>query len=376
MAGKTESLCNPSDPSPEETRKIAFAVGGLAGNNAFGIGFLEAARVLDVEVSMISCTSGQIFWVAKYLECQQNKTSLRDVLTQEIAKVEATGNPNVDMATAAVWGRPDVFRPAYVEYARDLFANAQKAWQHIAENGANTFLLLEALQTLPGRVLVPLFPRERLESISSILRGSAIGIAFNSYNPPSGSEYVHLNPRARELLGAKSKRPNAYDQGQPSRHRPRTTYQDITPESVLNGLWLYQYGFDQKRDDFLDGAYFRQIMLAELVYATDVFVARPINHEWIGPMPSSQIGIEDLKTEVGFNGAYAGERDQICLINALVERGDLSLDRYHPIRLHEIEIKEQRGFMDYVFEKMEVFERAYEQSMKELEPFAGSGART
>ena len=29
-----------------------------------------------------------------------------------------------------------------------------------------------------------------------------------------------------------------------------------------------------------------------------------------------------MKTEVGFNGAYAGERHQIYLINTLVERGD------------------------------------------------------
>lgn len=357
--------------SPRRTRDgerpIAFALGGLAGNNAFGAGFLEAARVQGLTPSMISCTSGQIAWVYQYLQCQREGVSLRALLDEEIAKVQPTGNMDVDMASVALWGRPGVFRPAYLEYARDLLGNSLQAWQRVLAGGGHTFLLQEALQTLPGRVLVPLFPDAFFKEISDAFNSSSIGIAFNSYNPLEGFEYVHLNPAARDLLTQKSQRKNAYDKGQPSRHRERTTYDDITPETVRDGLWIYQYGFDQKQGCYLDGAYYRQIMLGELVYATDIFVARPISYRWIGPLPTSQIGIEDLKTEVGFNGTYAGERHQIYLVNALVERGDLSPEKYHHIALHEIEIAQQRGFMDYIFENADVFEEAFKASKATLE---------
>lgn len=341
-------------------RTIAFALGGLAGNNAFGAGFLQAALAKDVQPVMISCTSGQIFWVAQYL--QQHKAhahTLRDVLAAEIEKVSTTHNINLDLAIVGMWGRPGVFRPAYTEYAGDLFQNSLQFWRNIIRNGGNTFWLQELLQTLPGRVLVPLFSDEFFQKISDVLNYSDIGIAFNSYNPVDGYEYVHLNKAARELLTHKSKRKSAYDKGQESRHRDRTYYDEITPETVRDGLWIYQYGFDQKHGSFLDGAYYRQIMLAELVYATDIFVVRPINHSWIGKLPTSYIGIEDLKTEVTFNGSYAGERHQINLINALLEGGDLSKERYHKIDIHEVELQIQRGYLDYVFESLDVFDEAF-----------------
>ena len=369
MNASTGTTPRSSAKTRDGERPLAFALGGLAGNNAFGAGFLEAARVQGLTPSMISCTSGQIAWVYKYLKCQREGVSLRDLLDREIAKVETTGNINVDMASVALLGRPGVFRPAYLEYAIDLLGNSIQAWQHVLAGGGRTLLLQEALQTLPGRVLVPLFPDAFFKEISDAFNSSSIGIAFNSYNPLEGFEYVHLNPAARDLLTRKSQRKNAYDKGQPSRHRERTTYDDITPEAVRDGLWIYQYGFDQKQGCFLDGAYYRQIMLAELVYATDIFVARPINYRWIGPLPTSQIGIEDLKTEVSFNGTYAGERHQIYLINTLVERGDLSPEKYHHITLHEIEIAQQRGFLDYIFEKVEVFEEAFNASKATLEAY-------
>lgn len=341
-------------------RTIAFALGGLAGNNAFGAGFLQAALAKDVQPIMISCTSGQIFWVAQYV--QQHKAhahSLRDVLAAEIAKVATTNNINLDMAIVSLWGRPGVFRPAYTEYASDLFQNSLQLWQNLMRDGGERFWLRELLQTLPGRVLVPLFSEGFFEQISAALNASDIGIAFNSYNPVDGCEYVHLNGAARELLRLKSKRKDAYGKGKPSRHRERTYYDEISPETVRDGLWIYQYGFDQKHGSFLDGAYYRQIMLAELVCASDIFVVRPINHSWLGKLPTSYIGIEDLKTEVSFNGSYAGERHQINLINMLLESGDLSKERYHKIQTHEIEIQTQRGFLDYVFESLDVFDEAF-----------------
>ena len=69
------------------TITVAFALGGLAGNNAHGAGFLQAALDAGVEPLMISCTSGQIRWAFEYLRgpAARNGASLRDVMEEMIA---------------------------------------------------------------------------------------------------------------------------------------------------------------------------------------------------------------------------------------------------------------------------------------------------
>jgi hypothetical protein len=147
-------------------------------------------------------------------------------------------------------------------------------------------------------------------------------------------------------------------------------------------------------------------MLKELQSADLIFVARPVNASWQAdgetndratngarparPTPASQataelprsyIEIQDLKTEVTFNGSYVGERAQLALINDLVDRcaaaveaGILAKDcplltSYKHIDLVEIEIQGQRGFFEYVFESPEVFARASDAvKQKLLEP--------
>ena len=46
---------------------IAFALGGLGGFNAHGVGFLKAALDKGIEPQLISCSSGQIYWTWRYL---------------------------------------------------------------------------------------------------------------------------------------------------------------------------------------------------------------------------------------------------------------------------------------------------------------------
>jgi hypothetical protein len=183
----------------------------------------------------------------------------------------------------------------------------------------------------------------------------------------TGLEYVYRNNSAKELLCLKSNR--NFEKNQQNTYRDKTYYQDISEDAVKNALWLYQYGFDQERkqcNGFLDGAYYRQIILSELVYADEIFVVRPINSKWIGQMPRNYIGIEDLKTEVVFNGTYAGEKYQINLINKLLDDGILPKEKYHKVKLTEIEILTQRDYFDYLFESMEVFDKAVDESKKAL----------
>ena len=54
-------------------KNIAFALGGLAGNNAHGAGFLQAAIDAEIEPGMISFSSGQILWVFRYLQEKKEK---------------------------------------------------------------------------------------------------------------------------------------------------------------------------------------------------------------------------------------------------------------------------------------------------------------
>lgn len=199
-----------------------------------------------------------------------------------------------------------------------------------------------------------------------MFRQASVGIAFNSYDPRSGTEHVYLNGKARELLHANSRsEKRKYDPGCLSDYRDRTTYQDIDAAAVRDGLWLYQYGLDRKNSGFVDGAYFRGVILSELAVATRIFCVRPVNHRWQGDLPRSYPELEDLKTEIGFDGSYCGERYQIELVNKLLDTLNAADGgKYHHIDLQEIEIRQPRGYFDYLFENEQVFADAYEDAMR------------
>jgi hypothetical protein len=144
-------------------------------------------------------------------------------------------------------------------------------------------------------------------------------------------------------------------------YRKGTFYRRITSQEVEDALWLYQYGFPQGRTK-LDGAYYRQILLSELVEADKIFVVRPLNNQWIGELPNNFIGLRDIETEVSFNGTYIGEKDKIELINNFLKKGKVSANEYHHIEIYEIELSEQREFFDYVFESPAVFTEARNQA--------------
>ena len=104
-------------------------------------------------------------------------------------------------------------------------------------------------------------------------------------------------------------------------------------------------------------------MLSELVPADIIFVSRPVNHRWLGTLPTNRTALEDLKTEISFNGTYIGERDKIQLINKLVRQGGLDPKKYRIIELAEIELQTQEGFFDYIFEEISMFDNSRKQSL-------------
>jgi hypothetical protein len=359
-------------------------MGGLAGNSTHGAGFLEAALEQGAMPLMISCTSGQILWVYRFLCCRKTQgPNLGTMLQEDIAKVAAFHNPDLDLASLTLFGKPGFYRPAGEAYVLDAWHNAARSFRHIMNDKRQTFLGRRFLETFPCRLLIPDFGNDFFEDISQAFsEEEQIGIVFNSYSPADGHERVYLNKKARALLRETSHHPSHYKNGRESSYRrggglcsPRTIYQDITPEAVRDGLWLYQYGFS-RRESYVDGAYFREIILSELTPAETIYLVRPMHYHWSGDLPRTWPEMEDLKTKVAFNGAYAGKRDQILLINKLLGQGELkSTDdahpKYHRIDLVEMEMHKTRGFFGYIFEDMDVFRSAYEKSMPLLSEAVG-----
>lgn len=356
----------------KKDQKFAFALGGLAGNNAYGAGFLQAALDRQITPMMISCTSGQIRWATHYLNAlkahKQHGTSTHNVLRQELqrvlATVKKTGEINTDLAIMGMFGIKNIMRPAYEHLLPDLIRNATDVATRTLGNRGQILLAEQMLSVIPGRTMIPQFSPTFYQDTADVLNDTDIGIAFNAYNPQEGEEYVYLNAAARKLM-KDGNAPKKYDDNEQSEHRPYRYYRDITAQSVDEALWLYQYGFNDESKRFVDGAYFRDIMLAELVPADVIYAVRPINHKWLGEMPRSYPAIEDMKTEVGFNGCYAAERDQIMLINKLLSKQYLSAERaheYHHIHLVELEIQIQRGYFGYAFESEDVFTSSEQQA--------------
>jgi len=356
--------------STSRSPRVAFALGGLAGNNAHGAGFLQAALEAGVDPVMISCTSGQIRWTLQYLKARKLANpagALRQIFDQELAAIKRTGHLNTDVALLAMMGKRNVFRPAYEYMLGDMVRNANEAFSKLLNSRGNVLMADQMMSLLPGRTLVPDSPEAYFEEICKVFNESSIGVAFNAYNPQEGIEYVYLNPKAMELMNDPAS-PDKYKHDQGSEHRPYRYYRAIDVDAVKDALWLYQYGFYDKESDFVDGAYFRDQMLAELVVADLIFSVRPINHKWLGELPRTYQGIEDLKTEVSFNGTYAAERDQIMLINKLLSKGRFAKREgargFHHIDLEELEVSTQRGYFDYMLESADVFELAQAMGAK------------
>ncbi len=366
-SGRAGSSASPPTSRQHSHPIVAFAVGGLAGNNAHGAGFLQAALDAAVVPAFISCTSGQLFWVKQYLDARTagprpGHTGKSGVLGEELKEFIQLVDPfhqrDLDLMKLAWTGKSGVFRLAWPECVIDYWRNMLKGIDDAIQHWRHPFFTRQVMRALPGRSLVPQFPQSFFKEISGTFNDcKEIGIVFNSYDPGQGIEIVHVNPRARQLLGV--------EPGTRKKYRDRTIYKEITPGYVRDALWLYEYGFE---GDFsaLDGCYYRQIILSELTHADAIFVARPLNTKWVHDLPTSYIETQDLKTEVGLNGIYAGEREKILTINKLRDENPALQEKYRHIELIEIElgVEIQRGFYDYIFEDMEVFEAAYAQAIQ------------
>jgi len=345
---------------------FSFALGGLAGNNAQGAGFLAAALDADMKPSMLSCTSGQIYWTFLYLEALETGAKgdfLAEKMEEYLRQTEPFSSRDANLWRMALIGKPGMMRLVTPpEWALNLWKNGAAAARKMFLQGPRAFALESVSEIWPDQVAICQFPEKFFEDVAAAFNKADFGIAFNAYNPKQGCEIVHMNARAFDLHG-KSPVQN-YDT-----FRSRTSYAEITKDSVRDGLWIYQYGLTGR--EAFDGCYFRQTMLSEAALTPTVFVSRPINYKWLGELPETYIDCEDLKTEVFMNGAYQGERDKIELINKLIDEKRLidPKSKYQSIALEEVEIEVQRGYFDYVFEDKSVFVKARAEAGKKFAAF-------
>ena len=116
VATRTTFGANQMKKLPSTSQGIAL--GGLAGNNSHGAGVLQAALECDRPPDMISCSSGQIHWVHRYLRhlrhdsVEQRRGLLREDLEEDIGGVSPTKIEPLDAALVSLTGKPSVFRPA------------------------------------------------------------------------------------------------------------------------------------------------------------------------------------------------------------------------------------------------------------------------
>ncbi len=333
-----------------EENQIAFALGGLAGNNAYGAGFLHAALYCHVKPAIITCTSGQIYWVAEYLNRHVKNPSpqmskgplleeamlqhlaeqtlyglfaaeMREHLQTNLMQLPAPVVASVEKAIEAICaalpmprdavflslflhGKNKRYSPVWFDYTRDLLNNSISAAFDIV--GATmsgrldqVFLTDRWFGIWPSRSLQPCFPVNFFEEIARLMNDEehGIGIVFNSYDARNGIENIYMNQRAFDMLERQPETQGSY--------RERTFYKRIDADAVRAALWLYNYGFPDNMSQ-LDGAYYRNVILSEACASSikRIYAVRPIPTQWQGPLPQRLVDTKDFETEVGFNALH------------------------------------------------------------------------
>jgi hypothetical protein len=326
---------------------VAFALGGLGGGNAFGAGFLAAARERQVRPAAISCTSGMIVWTAHFLAGHDLREKLREQLAEMPKQQESAPFGNQWVLAK---GLPGVFRPAMPEYwERWSFLSPfaePKEW---------------ADRLLPAQAWVPTRSPEYFEFVAETLAGSEVAVMFNAFCPPTGQEILFLNAAACQGLGV-------------SWHQqtPDTVYLPITAEGVEAALHLYSYGYERSYYgmQLIDGAYHRQFILNELCdlapQPTTIWAVRPQNSRWIGPMPENYFEQRDMETEIGMNNSYAMQVSRIELINRLVRSGKIKEGAARRIQLEPFQFVGKRGYFDYFIESEHVFDTAFHRALDQF----------
>jgi hypothetical protein len=340
----------PAGP-PEVRERTAVTLGGLAGNNAHGAGFLEALRCAGKLPALITCTSGQIYWAAQFLLGRD----LHQLYRGRLERHQPWTADDLNLVHMALFGWMSPIRPSILEVPLDLGMTLARSWRRLVFDPWRFSFIRELWNVRPARSLVS--TGELAAEIAPVLaREERVGVMFNAYDYRCGRELVYMNARASELTGKTL--------GEPNESRPWVEYHAIDEAGVRDALWLYEYGFPERRS-CIDGAYLRGLVLSEIPAASNeidrIAVVRPQAERWIGEPPLSWVEMKDMQTEVSFNGGYMGERERIRMVNALADKqvpGSRGAS-WRRVTLLELPLNVQRGWFDYILESEDVFRDAY-----------------
>ena len=336
-------------PKPALRARSAVALGGLAGNNAHGAGFLEALRRSGKMPQMVTCTSGQILHVAKWLQ----GVDIQVFFEESVQQTQPFGSwLDGNLIYKQLWANSQVIRPSTSEFPLDVMETIGRSWTRAWSDPTNFSLFRELYNVMPARSLVPAFPGDFYSGIADALNGTKIGVVFNAYNFEDGREYVYMNEAALKLTGKT-----------PGVHADKSwiEYQPIDAATAEQALYLYQYGFKASTQT-VDGAYVRDVVLSEIPSENNeidrIAAVRPQPDNWLGGPPLSNVDLQSLQTQVAFNAAYIGERERIRLMNRL--SGKLKGDTQpKQVSILELPLAEARTWWDYVVESEQIFRSAY-----------------
>ena len=186
-----------------------------------------------------------------------------------------------------------VFAPAYGEYLRRWLT----PWRRLSPREL-------ANRLLPAQVYRPTRPAADFAAMAAAFHASSIPIVFNAYDISKGQELLFGNPAALKFLKADEAVPHLVaGRDAPSRYRP------IDAAAVESALWLTLYGFDHRYEGavVIDGAYHRQLIIAELTSCTVIYAVKPQNDAWRADPPANYFEVQDFNTEMWFNSSFAAE---------------------------------------------------------------------
>jgi hypothetical protein len=284
--------------------------------------------------------------VAKWLQ----GADILDFFEQSMKSTQPFGNwLDANLIYKQLSADSQVIRPATKEFPLDMFELIKRSWLSATTDPSN-FSLFRALSNLtPARSLVPAFPPGFYDDIASAFDKTEIGVIFNAYDFDDGRERVYMNKAAFALTG---KKPGLHDR------KSWIEYFPITPQTTEQALYLYQYGFKSDTRT-VDGAYVRDVILSEIPSDKNqidrIAAIRPQPDNWLGGPPLSNVELQSLQTQVGFNATYIGERERIRLMNHLADR----LKDTKQISILELPLAEARTWWDYVVESEQIFRSAY-----------------
>ena len=385
---------NPKQPTLEHKPVIAFALGGLGGFNAHGAGFLKAALEEKVSPQLISCTSGQIYFVWRYL---LERDGIDDPLSKTAAKVDLRKDIEqaaksskfwpkplswLDSITMAAVGDPGIFEPARENYLNNLF----KPYVRSTPSAFIDDLPEEMLNRLmPAQLFNPTRPAWVLTDIGKrIASDTQCGILFNAYAPKLGEEILYINEQAQQRISPEKTKivhNNRYgDTRVVVLQNPQRLLEEgktaeaaaavgAAREAVDNALWLYFYGFEKDDGDersIVDGAYHRQVIVSELAPSANlIFSVKPQNNDWNAQMPKNALQVQNFTTQLWFNASYSGETARIDFINQLVAEGVFQQHNpknFRTIRLETVEYSAHIRFFDFFVERLNVYQAAYQSA--------------